>query len=276
MSEARDDDDELDDASLRSMRAVWLSMRDEEPPTAGMSALLAAAAVKADAMREKPAWWERVLAMLRKPPTLAFATVMILIGGAVLVTRTSEDKQVESMTAATPEPPAVEHAPATVTSSAEPQQEAQPAPAVEPTPTPLPPPPPPPNPKDVTRGAKVKPPAQTYKEEVKALEEPAKAEPVAGKEAAGGGFESPGRDQGVRAPVQSRPEPAPETGDDVLLSDRSAPATPPNEQLLRQAESAASRGDCAAVKTIAARIQRQDDAFYKQRVLKHAALAKCL
>lgn len=272
-----DQDDELDDASVRSMRAVWLSMRDEEPPTAGMSALLAAAATKAAEMRAEPAWWERVLHVLRRPPALAFATVLVLIGGAVLVTRTS-DKQPGSMVATEQPPgsPPMEVPPAVV------------APAEE-TPariatdqSPAPPPPPAPSepspvaestpPKQVAKDVKrtpVKPRPQTYKEEAEALEESNKAtEPVAGKGAAG--------EDMIQSPGTRAPAARPSADDRVVLSERAAPPAPPVVQLLRQAESAAARGDCAAVRTIATKIRQQDDAFYKERVLSHAAVAKCL
>ena len=56
-----DGSDGDEDAQLRGMRAVWLSMPDEEPPTGGMAELLAAARAKADAMANAPAprtrWW---------------------------------------------------------------------------------------------------------------------------------------------------------------------------------------------------------------------------
>ncbi|HLL21314.1 MAG TPA: hypothetical protein VK427_04240, partial [Kofleriaceae bacterium] len=88
---AEHDDDDLDHASMRSMRAVWLSMRDEEPSSSGMSGLLAAAREQAEQMRARPTWSQRVLAGLRRPPALAFATVVILVGGAVVVTRNTDE-----------------------------------------------------------------------------------------------------------------------------------------------------------------------------------------
>ena len=301
------DDDDVDDASLKSMRAVWLSMRDEEPPSAGMSALLAAAAQKADQMRDeaKPAWWERVFAMLRKPPVLAFASVMLLIGGAVLVTRSSQEP-VDSMTAGPSEQADVKSAekivaPDAAVVSGDDSIERDIAQPIEP-PVATPAdtkdvvtPPPPVKRRQAPKPEKV----QTYKEEVKALEDKPKVgtKGEAGRgDTAGTVLESPPPPPPPPAPTtgSTRPsrtppmteapvakpttEPEPST-DSVTLSDRGAgskPSTPPVEQLARQAESAATRGDCAAVRTIATRIKQQDETFYKQRILKNAAIAKCL
>ena len=46
MSNELDDDD----PQLKSLRAVWLSLPDEDPPERGLSELMAAARVKAEAM----------------------------------------------------------------------------------------------------------------------------------------------------------------------------------------------------------------------------------
>ncbi|HEX5062646.1 MAG TPA: hypothetical protein VFV99_24910 [Kofleriaceae bacterium] len=73
-----------DDAQLKSLRAVWLSMPDEDPPERGLAELMAAARVKAEQMA-KPSLWQRLAALLRRPPVLALATVLVLIGGAVFI-----------------------------------------------------------------------------------------------------------------------------------------------------------------------------------------------
>jgi hypothetical protein len=78
------DDANDDDPQLTSLRAVWLSMPDEEPPQRGLAELMAAARMKADEMA-KPSLWERIVALLRRPPVLALATVLVLIGGAVFI-----------------------------------------------------------------------------------------------------------------------------------------------------------------------------------------------
>jgi hypothetical protein len=75
------------DRQLRAMRAVWVEMRDEDPPDHGLAALLAAARHQAEAMQPRPTAWQRLLAALRRPPVLALATATVLIAGAVLIGR---------------------------------------------------------------------------------------------------------------------------------------------------------------------------------------------
>jgi hypothetical protein len=91
-SSSHDDDGEAgdrhdDDPRLRAMRAVWLTMRHEDPPGSGLAELLAAARAKAGTMQARPTWWQRLVAALRRPPALALATVLVLVGGAVLLGR---------------------------------------------------------------------------------------------------------------------------------------------------------------------------------------------
>jgi hypothetical protein len=91
-SSHRQDGDGLDgDPKLRAMRAVWLTMRDEEPPDRGLAELLAAARGAAETMRGRPTLWQRLVAGLRRPPALALATVMVLVGGAVILGRRGVD-----------------------------------------------------------------------------------------------------------------------------------------------------------------------------------------
>ncbi|MDQ3338564.1 MAG: hypothetical protein M4D80_25645 [Myxococcota bacterium] len=294
------DDDDLDDASLKSMRAVWLSMRDhdQEPSAAGLSGLLAAAREQAESMREKPAWWQRLFVQLRRPPALAFATVMLLVGGAVLVTRSVDHKvPSETATVAPAGPDELrsrevtrdfeEEKPATL-----PFEDQQNAPVVA---QPMPAAPAP----DPAKQRVTKP---RSKKEVVASgggksagnnvedvgpNEPNRSDRFDG-DAAKGGFadgkdttttvlESPGR-------VEPAPPPAPaprtqttkEPGEQVTVTDSGKSSTPPNEQLARQAESAASRSDCPAVRAIVGRLKKQDESFYKTRLGKNAAVTKCL
>ena len=80
-----DDADADTTGQLRAMRSVWLSMRDEDPPDGGLVDLLSAARAKAETLRVRPTLRQRVAAWIRRPPALAFATVVVLVGGAVLV-----------------------------------------------------------------------------------------------------------------------------------------------------------------------------------------------
>lgn len=64
----------------------WLSLPDEDPPERGLAELMAAARAKAEIMANPP-WWKRAVELLRKPPVLALATVVVLIGGVIIVHR---------------------------------------------------------------------------------------------------------------------------------------------------------------------------------------------
>lgn len=75
-----------DDLDVGSMRSVFSVMRaaDEEPPMHGLAALMAAATAHAP----KPqTWWQGVTHALRQPPVLALASIAILIGGALVISR---------------------------------------------------------------------------------------------------------------------------------------------------------------------------------------------
>lgn len=91
-----------EDPKVRAMRAVWMSMREEDPPQRGLAELLAAAREKAAAMEPQPSLWQRMIAGLRRAPVLALATVLVLLGGAVFFTRRSERMQPEMVTAPPP------------------------------------------------------------------------------------------------------------------------------------------------------------------------------
>jgi hypothetical protein len=299
------DDDDIDDASLKSMRAVWLSMRDsdQEPPVAGMSGLLAAAREKAEQMRPSPAWWQRLFTQLRRPPALAFASVMLLVGGAVLVTR-SADQRVPSETAyvapaATDELRSREVTDLEAAEVAPDPSENQGAGApVVAQPAPIAPPPEPPKElaakarpkKDVVVGG-----AKPQVKRGKKVEEVGPNEPnrvdrfdsddaesgfSEGKGTTTTVLETPGRIAPTtttppKSPPRNQPAKEP-AGEQVTITDSGTVSTPPNEQLARQAESAASRGDCPAVRVIVSKMKKQDERFYKTRLGKNAAVTKCL
>lgn len=87
MTDHGDADD--DDPQLGGLRSIWLSMPDEDPPERGLADLMAAARTKADEMAQ-PSLWQRIVAMMRRPPALALATVVVLVAGTVLVSNRRE------------------------------------------------------------------------------------------------------------------------------------------------------------------------------------------
>ena len=94
-----DDDDGGDDAQLKQLRAVWVSMRESEddPPDRGLAALMSAAREKAAEMAApEESWWQRVLAVFRRPPVLALASVTVLLGGALVITQRRDSMKAES------------------------------------------------------------------------------------------------------------------------------------------------------------------------------------
>ena len=132
------DDDDIDDQALRPLRSVWLAMPDEEPPTRGLDALLAAARVKADEMKasaragdapasdnallaaaaaaaidrprrndvvaaDQQSLWARFVAAFLRPQVLALATIMILVGGAVFISQRRDKLQHEGPAVSAPE-----------------------------------------------------------------------------------------------------------------------------------------------------------------------------
>lgn len=254
-------DESDDDPQLKSLRAVWLEMRDEDPPSRGLDALMAAARSQATVFA-KPSLWQRFVDQLRRPPVLAFASLVLLISGAVVLTRHDDALEKAQPTSVTPsevEAPAANRdtttpaaTPAPVTNAptktleerggrsdyksdelrAAPVHKA-PRPAThgqgevgfERPAAPAPPPPPPPSAVDQVEEAQT-----------------TRAAPVAGPKAA--------------AP---KVEPA--------------PAEQLAAQLATQMRSAQARGDCENAKAIAARIARQDPVYYRERVA--AEISKC-
>lgn len=270
----RDEGDEPreDDPVTRSMRSVWLSMREEDPPQGGLASLMAAARAKADVMAPaKESWWQRLFATLRRPPVLALATVVLLVGGAVIIGKRQNDMTVERMAPAGPmldrattidpsavpePPPAVPAAPHSSAGSTADLGNDQ----VQAAPT-------------VRRPGKSKPPQRDPIATREKLEE----KPELGV----GGIKS-GSKAGETDQVIATDGEAATTG-----TATSAPVTPPAQepgvsrpttiaQLVKQSAAAAARGDCATVKTTSARIRKLSPAVYNEQIAKNAAIAKCL
>lgn len=348
--------DERDEGpELRAMRSVWFTMRDEDPPEGGLAELLAAARAKAETMQARPTLWQRLAAGLRRPPALALATVLVLVGGAVLLGRRGMDAPVldharapsgmmEADPTASATPPV--GSPRADGSFAQGQTVANPAPADE---------------RAATRGGSsgdtaTPEPAAEVEAAVKQTMTPdparsrpaavatagghraADAEPVATAGERPGGFTddtvvppappppahvaprpeptlpAPSREVSASAPApegasssgdlagtarSSRNAPPPADTNDVarqagkkasneakddeatsLPRDKAAaaPGASPGasiSQLYNQCESAAKRGDCAAVRRMVERIARSDRG-YRARVAKDSPVGKCL
>lgn len=240
MSEHDDDDD----GSLRPLRAVWLSMRDEEPPADGMAALLQAARVKADEMKARPSAWQRFVGALRRPPVLALAGVAVLISGAIVL-----GNRRDAMRAPTePAAPAVERAPTAPTTEppappvAEPAEAAGSAVATDPPPAPMPA-----TPRPARKAAsKAKPPVEPPPLATEALQDEATVD----------------QDSGARTTAKTPVAPtAPVAG---------------AHKLEKATEAAAARGDCPEVKRSAQQLSRSDRPAYEALVQRNAAVARCL
>jgi hypothetical protein len=258
MSE-RDDDD---DPQLDSLRAVWRSMPEADPPERGLGELMAAARAKADELA-KPSWWQRVVAVMKRPPVLAMATILLLIGGGIVISRgrdqlaterppraaTTEHAQVTDRRAETkPEPPvapgfgsasAVDSTQVVVTSP----------PVVKSPPS--------------HRHVPKSPPAQHVAHEEPPVDR-TKAEGRAGDDAVGEGGEQPASVGGTATGT------APEAQQQAL----EVKVSP--SQLLVRCRAAAARRDCPAAKAIAREISDRDAAFYRRNVANDVEIKPCL
>ncbi|HEX2687684.1 MAG TPA: hypothetical protein VHN14_13755 [Kofleriaceae bacterium] len=290
------------DPELGAMRTVWRAMRDEEPSDRGLADLLAAARAKAETMQVQPTLWQRLVAGLRHPPALALATVVVLVGGAVILGRRGVE-----VSAPARSPGAADHA------QVVPRQLARPAVAEEESLAPVagraaagtedgslapvagvvstspsdgsPPgagmakldtagrsrapapagaavPPRPSTSQADLRGAR---PSRADRDRVSDVDD---------------------RTGAIRPPRSEPPAPPPPEVDEsaktrertIALASQHDPAsaTPvPLAQLYQQCESAARRGDCVAVRLMVGRIAKTDRS-YRARVAKDSPVAKCL
>lgn len=311
------DDDDLDDKSLAPLRSVWLAMPDEDPPSRGLDALLAAARVKADEMKasgavseqvvasepgsvpartvddEQPSLWQRLLALFQRPQMLALATIMLLVGGAVVISQ-RRDKLDASHEATAPQmsdgkrnqeiafesKPAMQSAPGAGSASATPGA----TPVLG----------------DVATGADtsaVAAPEMPKRDEAVVRKSPPRAKggtatadtrtATAGKATttakpkvtksaggAGGGAAMPSDDAFEMSLSQ----------DETLKGAATAPVEatkaeggePTVKQLHARARTAAAKNDCATVRALAKQIARQDAAYYRANIAPDTTLAGCL
>ncbi|HUS27625.1 MAG TPA: hypothetical protein VMZ53_03930 [Kofleriaceae bacterium] len=241
-----DDDDGGDDAQLRSLRAVWLAMPDEDPPERGLDALMAAAHTKAkqmaDASSEMPAqaaaepaimtsWWERFVALFRRPPMLALATVIVLVAGAVVINN-------RGMNATAPS-----------TNSA-------------------------PSPEDV-------PTERRERESLKDNAPPAMPEASGGAQEQDVRGPRRGTNEGIvkeQATADKGEASNGRAGDSwvgVPLEEKTAEQAS-KDRLLDDAKTAAARGDCTSARNVARQLEKQDLGYYRSRVAPDPSIADCL
>jgi hypothetical protein len=277
---AKDEDDLDHDPLMSSMRSVFRDMRDtdEEPPSRGLDALMAAARTKAAEMQpapEKESWWRRSFAMLLRPPMLAAATVVVLVGGAVVLNQrgtsvptatTSSEREPHARAegiAGKPEaaakkgdvaidPPTAAGAGSAAAAELAPRPPTMRRPA-----------------RPVVRETIKPAPAETAAVRPERDEEPGTGE--GNLEIAGG--EADARPTGVKSTVRM---PEPSTADSVTLSPPSGRPTVSTDQLVKQVEAAAARNDCAAVRVTAERVRKLDALAYKTRIATKPAIARCL
>jgi len=316
-----DDSDAPDDPVTRSMRSVWLTMREEDPPTRGLADLMIAARAKAEALQPREPWWHRAFAVMLRPPVLALATVVVLVGGAVVINNRSANLDVPTRSFAG-DPPGVEQKPPAEerTRSLE-RPGAQRGAGSAATPGSIP---------VAGTGQVAEPPSLGPASTIErpAIKEPTKV-PLQGattKEKVGANSEGTvevkpdGRVVNEKAADADKREIGEQTGLDfggLVIAKDDAPATdstadsmrtpavpaPPSkgaqldgeavtqtsagvrsarpqgpsvEQLVMQAEIAAGRKDCPAVRVTVDRIKKLDANVYKARVAKQAAIARCL
>jgi hypothetical protein len=304
-ADAEIDDDLGLDESMTSMRSMWREMRDEEPSDKGMAALLSAAREKAEEMKPRRSWFAVLLDQLRRPPVLAMATVVVLIGGAVVISGREDMKApTEEVASSDPAPmaddlraqPSAVTAPGAVRPATDDGLEKERAgidvqggeesgAPVETSPTTRAPvrarPTTKPTTKSVGQGTRVenKPADMAFEpaEPPPAPEAPKKEDASEGLSIASDSDMQPKGGAVVTAPTAPAPDksvsrkPLPSIeGADRTVRDASV------AQLVKQCEAAAAKNDCAAVRSIAAKIAKQDPQTYKNKLLKSSNVARCL
>ncbi len=274
--------------SMRGVRTMFREMPDEEPPARGLDALMAAARTKAAEMAppERESGWRRTLAMLTRPPMLAAATVIVLVGSTVVLTRRGGmDTAATERTAREPDESQKNQATAGAKLEAREKTKdmkgtvekpgysgapgaASDRPVVPPRPRPpaaIARPEPPPPPEAVADPVRVDRPTVTPTDE---------DEPRIVTEGGVGLHVKGPQGQDKHPPDAPKPATADSETATPSTATGSAPVSVP--QLVKQAETAAGRKDCAAVKATAERIRKLDANAYKTRVVTQAAIKRCL
>ncbi|MFN0250848.1 MAG: hypothetical protein ACKV2T_28495 [Kofleriaceae bacterium] len=299
------------DESMTSMRSMWREMRDEEPSDKGMAALLAAAHAKAEEMKPRRSWFAVLLDQLRRPPVLAMATVVVLIGGAVVISGREDMKATtDEVVASEPSPDPMaddSRAPVAAPGAASPAledgiqkqrsnnvqsgEESAASTTADASKVTVP-----------VRPRVTKPPAKSV------AQGPREAKPTDMAFESAQPPPAEKKDEGERLSIASDSDMQPKGGSvgtgSMAPSAPSAPApdikrAPDNKpvsrtplpsiegedraerdasiaQLVKQCEAAAAKNDCAAVRTIAAKIAKQDPQTYKNKLQKNTNVARCL
>jgi hypothetical protein len=309
---APDDDDEERYRTLRGAIADYARATEVEPPSRGLDELMAAArarvATRTPVEAARPGVWARLRAWLAVHPALASAAVMVLVGGiagiayvkqgGVEVTQEAGVVQREelrasgSATAVTP----TESAPATAPAPAIVPEAPEAAQRIE---------------EDGVAGTRKTQPAR----KTKPATAPRDRFDLSGKDkpeggAPGSAAAGPGRvtesggtwDNQIVAPENQAPPPPapapapdpappkpPSADDDGLAEDAVDVETTTTTkgdagdergtdvaQLTRQARTAAKSKNCNVVKTLAARVQKADAAYYRRSFVTDADIKRCL
>jgi hypothetical protein len=272
--------DDAEDDGLESLRSVWLSMPDEDPPERGLADLMAAARVKATEMT-KPSLWQRFVDTMRRPPVLALATVMILLGGVVLVGNRNKgtDAMDAQPTVSAPEAPGADRAPPSAEEAAQAAPEtitAPPAPAAgsaaapmaelakdEPAPAPMKRPEPKTKSAPHTGATAAPPKADAKLERMRDADDAVMLSPL-------------GETEQVEAGDKERPRSSPTPGGGASTGAALSTTGRTAAELHQQARNLVARGDCKAAATLTNRIAKQDPAYYKAKVVPDKAFDRCV
>jgi len=248
-------DEEQDDPQLKSLRAVWLAMRDndEDPPDSGVSALMAAARSQASMMAAaKAPWWKRMFDQLRRPPVLALASLVLVVCVGVLLAN-HHDALEKAPTSAPMQEKELPHGNLELGGKA-----AAPAPAA--------------------RDGKDK---ADERADKKALDvaAPVHRDPTPAPHTATGANKAPVAQPAPRAEAGFESDDAAAGKVKTEVKTEAATTAPPPsrvlvDQLAAQARRAAQRGDCENAKAIATRIAGQDATYYRDHVA--GDLANCV